>query len=73
MQDRIVFCFQCEKQFIITVKEQQRYDAMGFDYPKRCPECRRHKQKITVKNEKEKKKGRKHGGRRENGSDYDDT
>ncbi|MFH1487538.1 MAG: zinc-ribbon domain containing protein [Pseudomonadota bacterium] len=72
MRDRIIFCFQCEKQFIFTVKERQHYDAHGFDYPKRCPECRKHKQKINDKIEKEKKKGRKHGGRRENGSGYDE-
>ena len=46
MSDRIILCMQCEKPFVITAQEHARLRGRGFDIPKRCPECRRHKFRL---------------------------
>ena len=46
MQDLHLQCLQCGQRFIFPVIEQQKYAAQGFDPPKRCPECRKHKTKF---------------------------
>lgn len=45
MKDQIRTCIQCESEFIVTVSEQERLRLKGFDIPKRCPACRKHKMK----------------------------
>ena len=45
MHDRIIECAQCGEEFVFTKKEQEYYHKMGFDEPKRCVGCRRHKTK----------------------------
>jgi len=46
MEDRTITCIQCDTEFNFTVHEQQRYERMGFDDPKRCSDCRRKKPKL---------------------------
>jgi hypothetical protein len=43
MKDISVSCVQCGNQFILTSHEQERLIVRGFDIPKRCPDCRKHK------------------------------
>ena len=45
--DRSMICIQCGNQFVITAQEQERLKAHGFDYPKRCTDCRKHKPRNT--------------------------
>lgn len=41
MEDKVLVCQDCGKEFIFTVGEQEFYKAKGFDNePKRCKECR---------------------------------
>lgn len=46
MEDRILDCIQCDESFIHSVKEQARHARHGFDPPRRCPACRRHKVRV---------------------------
>ena len=43
MRDKIIECAQCENEFVFTKSEQEYYHKMGFDEPRRCTDCRRHK------------------------------
>ena len=43
MQEKRLICTQCGNPFVFTVAEQQRFNSLGFDAPKRCGECRRKK------------------------------
>jgi hypothetical protein len=47
MKDQMLFCVQCDEAFMYSVKEQMRHLRQGFDPPRRCPECRQHKVKLT--------------------------
>lgn len=47
MNDSLLTCLQCGNQFIIKADEREKLEARGFDLPKRCPECRRHKNRDT--------------------------
>ncbi|MFZ7110493.1 MAG: zinc-ribbon domain containing protein [Desulfatiglandales bacterium] len=47
MTDKILICVQCEKPFLFSTAEQDRFIASGFDPPKRCPGCRKKKFKVT--------------------------
>lgn len=38
-------CIQCGSTFELSEIEIKRFDAKGFDLPRRCPDCRRHKSK----------------------------
>lgn len=58
MQDQILYCVQCESPFSFTVSEQKRLNSQGFDAPKRCPECRKKKQKNASSDNKRKKRNR---------------
>ena len=41
MEDKILVCQDCGKEFTFTVGEQEFYKEKGFDNePKRCKECR---------------------------------
>lgn len=48
MKDQLLFCVQCDEAFMYTVKEQMRHERQGFDPPRRCPECRQHKVKLSA-------------------------
>ena len=51
MKDKRITCIQCEKPFVFSVAEQERFLASGFANPKRCPECRKKKLKGVEVNE----------------------
>jgi hypothetical protein len=53
METIILECIQCENEFEYTVSEQEYYERMGFDDPKRCPYCRKHKLKIENSDRKD--------------------
>ena len=46
MRDKILECAQCNNDFQFTVAEQIHYLKMGFDEPRRCADCRKHKTKV---------------------------
>lgn len=39
-KDLLLKCWECGERFTFTVGEQQFYKQKGFDYPKRCDECK---------------------------------
>ncbi|MFC4022342.1 RQC-minor-1 family DNA-binding protein [Oceanobacillus longus] len=39
-QDLLLKCWECGDRFKFTIGEQQFYKQKGFDFPKRCEECR---------------------------------
>ena len=41
--DKSANCMQCGNQFTITSDERERLLSKGFDLPKRCPVCRKNK------------------------------
>jgi hypothetical protein len=45
MQDKRIICAQCGNPFVFSVSQQQRFNSLGFDDPKRCEECRKKKVK----------------------------
>ena len=59
MRDQTIFCIQCDNSFTFTVAEQKRVNSLGFDAPKRCPECRKHKQKSANSETGRRKRGKK--------------
>ena len=40
MEDKIIKCQDCGKEFVFTVNEQKFYEEKGFTPPKRCKVCR---------------------------------
>ena len=48
-------CIRCGKEFEIEVKEQLRYQELGYPMPKRCYPCR---QERKILREQEEKYGR---------------
>lgn len=59
MGDLTLYCIQCDNIFTLTVAEQKRLNSLGFDTPKRCPECRKNKQKSANSKNSRSKRGRK--------------
>jgi len=51
VKDKEISCVQCEKPFVFTVGEQRRFVRLGFDTPKRCPDCRKRKSRMIEVNE----------------------
>lgn len=47
MRDQLIICVQCNTEFEFSAKEQQFYENKGFNPPKRCPQCRKNKSKLT--------------------------
>ncbi|MDQ7784823.1 MAG: zinc-ribbon domain containing protein [Desulfomonilaceae bacterium] len=45
MPDAIMTCVICESTFVFGEAEQKRCARLGFEDPKRCPECRHKKRK----------------------------
>jgi len=58
MRDQTIYCIQCDNPFIFTAAEQHRMNSQGFDWPKRCSECRKNKQKSTTTEKKRRKRSR---------------
>jgi hypothetical protein len=52
VKDKTIICIQCEKPFVFTGADQERFLNSGFADPKRCPECRKKKIKGVEVNEK---------------------
>ena len=46
MSDLIFECIQCGEEFELVEEEARRLEAKGFDLPKRCPSCRKKKNKT---------------------------
>ena len=41
MEDKVLVCLDCGKEFVFTVGEQEFYKEKGFENePKRCKACR---------------------------------
>lgn len=59
MRDQTIYCIQCDYPFTFGVFEQKRLNSLGFDAPKRCPECRKKKQKSANSEKGRRKRGRK--------------
>lgn len=43
IEDMIMVCVQCDEEFDFSIQEQEKYEERGYDIPKRCPSCRKHK------------------------------
>lgn len=63
MQEKKIICTQCGNLFIFTVPEQQRFNSLGFDTPKRCTECRKKKIKDGPSRHEVKMKYKRHKSR----------
>ena len=62
MDKRILKCIQCGNDFSISGEEMEKLYSRGFAIPKRCPDCRRNKSKISDGNSSEwRRKGKKRG------------
>jgi hypothetical protein len=71
VKEKEISCIQCEKPFVFTVAEQQRFLRLGFDTPKRCPDCRKGKSRMIGVNERWKdRNNRKPAWQRSNDSAY---
>jgi hypothetical protein len=46
MESQWIVCVQCEMEFEFDEAEQLRHADLGFDVPRRCSSCRKHKSKI---------------------------
>lgn len=60
MQDQLITCVQCNTEFEFSAKEQQFYENKGFNPPKRCPQCRKNKSKLTDPEHKTEHTNKKH-------------
>jgi hypothetical protein len=47
MRDQFITCVQCNTEFQFSAVEQEYYKSKGFNPPKRCPQCRKNKAKLT--------------------------
>ena len=45
VEDRTINCVVCGNNFVFTASQQEKFERMGFDAPKRCPVCRKEKAK----------------------------
>lgn len=43
MSDILIKCEECEKPFVFSNGEQRFYKKKGYIFPKRCKECRNHR------------------------------
>jgi hypothetical protein len=65
MEVKFITCIQCNAEFEFTVAKQIYYGERGFDVPKRCPVCRKHKSKLNSASDKKGHNGKKKHQRRE--------
>ena len=61
MEDLTMVCIQCEEEFEFSVLEQKKYEERGYDIPKRCPSCRKHKSRNQDSAEDRRHSNRKRG------------
>jgi Zn finger protein HypA/HybF involved in hydrogenase expression len=64
MKDKVITCMQCQNEFVFSAAEQERFLARGFDFPKRCPQCRDKKAKLANSSGRRKGEHRKKPRRR---------
>ncbi len=73
MKDQMLVCVQCGNPFVFSSSERERFLALDFAAPKRCPDCRKKKAKVLSKSEKWNKDDRKRRMlRRKRDNLYDD-
>ena len=60
MKDQMLECVQCNEPFLFTTDEQQKYFNMGFDPPKRCPDCRKNRSRFLMSENHQRTVGQKH-------------
>ena len=68
-QSEWIVCVQCDTEFEYNVIEQTRHYEMGYDTPRRCPDCRKHKTKIMSGWERKMDKTRQKNNQRRNEDD----
>ena len=44
-------CWQCGQEFLFSSREQKKYLQRGFDPPRRCPDCRKHRSRLSSEQE----------------------
>ena len=66
METIVLECIQCQNEFEYTAIEQEYHERMGFDDPKRCPYCRKHKLKVEAKNRRDGRSRKQHERNRQN-------
>ena len=66
----IIACVQCEADFELSEKEEEKYIRMEFDLPRRCPLCRKHKSGDRKFYEKRKHRNKKKHFRMKYEDDY---
>jgi len=49
MEDKVLICQDCGKEFVWTLRQQQFYQQKGFQEPKRCPVCREKRRANQVR------------------------
>ena len=50
LQDKVILCVDCKKEFTHTVEDQQKFVERDFRWePKRCPECRKARKERTAR------------------------
>ena len=59
MEYTTITCVQCDTDFEFSEQDQERYERMGFDQPRRCPLCRKHKSGDSNYHEKRRHKNKK--------------
>jgi hypothetical protein len=47
MEMQVFVCIQCGQEFEFPPDDQARYAGRGFDAPRRCPACRKHKSRAV--------------------------
>lgn len=54
-------CVQCGNDFEFSDTHRNKLDSRGFDAPKRCPVCRKHKNKTAMdENDQRRRDKKKH-------------
>jgi hypothetical protein len=59
MESEYLCCIQCEQEFEFTPAEQDLYRQRGFDAPRRCPACRKHKSRTSHGDTERRREGKK--------------
>ena len=72
MENLIITCIQCDMDFEFSAEEQKKFQRKGFDFPRRCPECRKHKYRDSEHQEKRKFKDKKKHYRQKFDDPFDD-
>ena len=69
MEGKKIVCAQCNEAFYLTSEEMEKMLSKGFGLPKRCPDCRKKKNKMGKSPEDF---GRTRGRKRNSRRDYFD-